>query len=332
MKPSRGVLLRWFAPLLMLAGLFWLSLFCYSAIPITPLDALRALLAPDSPSLPQALVLNIRLPRSLVALLLGASLALCGTLLQTLTHNPLASPSLLGINSGAALAMSLTSAFSPEPLAGYSLAFIAACGGGISWLLVMTAGGGWRHELDRNRLILAGIALSALCMALTRITLLLTEDHAYGILYWLAGGVSHVRWADFWQLFPFTLLIIPPICLFAHSLNLLNVSDTAAHSLGINLPRLRLLIHAAVLLLTGACVSVAGPVAFIGLLMPHLARLWVGHDHRLLLPMSVVLGAMFMLLADVIARALAWPGELPAGVVLALAGAPCFVWLVRRRG
>ena len=332
MKPSRGALLSWLTPLLMLTGLFWLSLFCYSAIPITPLDALRALLAPASPSLPQALVQNIRLPRSLVALLLGGSLALCGTLLQTLTHNPLASPSLLGINSGAALAISLTSALSPAPLAGYSLAFIAACGGAISWLLVMTAGGGWRHELDRNRLILAGIALSALCMALTRITLLLTEDQAYGILYWLAGGVSHVRWAEFWQLLPFALLIIPGICLFAHSLNLLNVSDTAAHSLGINLPRLRLLIHAAVLLLTGACVSIAGPVAFIGLLMPHLARLWIGHDHRVLLPMSVLLGAMFMLLADVIARALAWPGELPAGVVLALAGAPCFVWLVRRRG
>lgn len=332
MKPSQSVSLTWGLPLLTLTGLFWLSLFCYSAIPIAPLDALHALLAPDSPPLSQALVLNIRLPRSLVALLLGGSLALVGTLLQTLTHNPLASPSLLGINSGAALAMSLTSALSPAPLTGYSLALIAACGGGVSWLLVMSAGGGWRQERDRNRLILAGIALSALCMALTRVTLLLAEDHAFGILYWLAGGVSHVRWPEFWQLFPFVVLIVPGVFVCAHALNLLNVSDTAAHSLGINLPQLRLLIHVSVLLLTGACVSVAGPVAFIGLLTPHLARLWVGHDHRVLLPMSMLLGAILMLLADMLARALAWPGELPAGAVLALAGAPCFVWLVRRRG
>ncbi|HHG8772487.1 TPA: iron-dicitrate ABC transporter permease FecC [Raoultella planticola] len=332
MKPSHSTAWIWGLPLLTLAGLFWWSLFCYSAIAISPLDALQALFAPETPSLAQALVLNLRLPRSLVALLLGASLAFSGTLLQTLTHNPLASPSLLGINSGAALAMALTSALSPAPLAGYSLALIAACGGGISWLLVMTAGGGWRHELDRNRLILAGIALSALCMALTRLTLLLAEDQAFGILFWLTGGVSHVRWPEFWQLFPFALLIIPAVLAFAHALNLLNVSDAAAHSLGVNLPRLRLLIHVAVLLLTGACVSVAGPVAFIGLLMPHLARLWVGHDHRRLLPMSALLGAAGMQLADILARALAWPGELPAGAVLALVGAPCFVWLVRRRG
>ena len=276
MKPFRRAFFIWGWPLLALSGLFWLSLFCYSPIPISPLNALHALLAPESPSLAEALVLNLRLPRSLVAVMLGASLAMSGALLQTLTHNPLASPSLLGINSGAALAMALTSAFSPAPLAGFSLALIAACGGGISWLLVMSAGGGWRQQQDRQRLILAGIALSALCMALTRMTLLLAEDRAWGILTWL--------------------------------------------------------INAAVLLLTGASVSVAGPIAFVGLLVPHLARFWAGHDHRTFLPVSALLGALFMLLADMLARALAWPGELPAGAVLALAGGPCFVWLVRRRG
>lgn len=325
-------LLRWGLPLLALTGVFWLSLFCYSAIPIAPLSALHALLPQSAPPLPEALVQNLRLPRSLVAILLGSSLALAGALLQTLTHNPLASPSLLGINSGAALAMALTSALSPAPLAGYSVAFIAACGGGVSWLLVMMAGGAWRQTWDRHRLVLAGIALSALCMALTRITLLLAEDHALGIFSWLAGGVSHVRWIEFWQLFPFVAVLAPGMLLLANQLNLLNVSDNAAHTLGVNLTRLRILVNLAVLLLVGACVSVAGPVAFIGLLMPHLARLLVGHDQRRVLPMSMLLGATLMLLADVLARALAWPGELPAGAVLALIGAPCFVWLVRRRG
>ena len=285
-----------------------------------------------TPTLPEALVQNLRLPRSLVAVLIGASLALAGTLLQTLTHNPMASPSLLGINSGAALAMALTSALSPTPVAGYSLSFIAACGGGVSWLLVMTAGGGFRHTQDRNKLILAGIALSAFCMALTRITLLLAEDHAYGIFYWLAGGVSHAHWQDVWQLLPVVVTAVPVVLLLANQLNLLNVSDSTAHTLGVNLPRLRLIINMLVLLLVGACVSVAGPVAFIGLLVPHLARFWAGFDQRNVLPVSMLLGATLMLMADVLARALAFPGDLPAGAVLALIGSPCFVWLVRRRG
>ncbi|SJG68963.1 iron-dicitrate transporter permease subunit [Shigella sonnei] len=306
MTAIKHPMLLWGLPVAALIIIFWLSLFCYSAIPVSGADATRALLPGHTPTLPEALVQNLRLPRSLVAVLIGASLALAGTLLQTLTHNPMASPSLLGINSGAALAMALTSALSPTPIAGYSLSFIAACGGGVSWLLVMTAGGGFRHTHDRNKLILAGIALSAFCMGLTRITLLLAEDHAYGIFYWLA--------------------------LLANQLNLLNLSDSTAHTLGVNLTRLRLVINMLVLLLVGACVSVAGPVAFIGLLVPHLARFWAGFDQRNVLPVSMLLGATLMLLADVLARALAFPGDLPAGAVLALIGSPCFVWLVRRRG
>ncbi|KDU49439.1 fecCD transport family protein [Escherichia coli 3-373-03_S4_C1] len=196
----------------------------------------------------------------------------------------------------------------------------------------MTAGGGFRHTHDRNKLILAGIALSAFCMGLTRITLLLAEDHAYGIFYWLAGGGSHARWQDVWQLLPVVVTAVPVVLLLANQLNLLNLSDSTAHTLGVNLTRLRLVINMLVLLLVGACVSVAGPVAFIGLLVPHLARFWAGFDQRNVLPVSMLLGATLMLLADVLARALAFPGDLPAGAVLALIGSPCFVWLVRRRG
>lgn len=291
MTAIKHPVLLWGLPVAALIIIFWLSLFCYSAIPVSGADATRALLPGHTPTLPEALVQNLRLPRSLVAVLIGASLALAGTLLQTLTHNPMASPSLLGINSGAALAMALTSALSPTPIAGYSLSFIAACGGGVSWLLVMTAGGGFRHTHDRNKLILAGIALSAFCMGLTRITLLLAEDHAYGIFYWLAGGVSHARWQDVWQLLPVVVTAVPVVLLLANQLNLLNLSDSTAHTLGVNLTRLRLVINMLVLLLVGACVSVAGPVAFIGLLVPHLARFWAGFDQRNVLPVSMLLGA-----------------------------------------
>lgn len=322
---------RWTLPLLILGVSFWLTLFCRSAVPISPLESLRALLPGPPASLAQALVLNLRLPRSLVAMLLGASLALAGSVLQTLTRNPLASPSLFGINAGASLAMVVASAFSPPWLSGFSIALVAALGGGVSWGAVMLMGGGWQQAGDRSRLILAGVAVSALCVALAKATLILSEDHAYGILNWLAGGVAHARWPEFWHLFPFTVIIAPWVLLLASRLNLLQVSDESARTLGVNLPRLRLTLNLMVLLLVGACVSVAGPLAFIGLLVPHISRYWMGYDLRRMLPLSMIFGATLMLLADLLARFLAWPGELPAGVVLALIGAPFFIWLVRTR-
>ncbi|WP_019212244.1 iron-dicitrate ABC transporter permease FecC [Yersinia massiliensis] len=323
---------RWALPLLLLALVFWLTLFCWSAIPISATQALRALLPGEPPSLPQTLVRSIRLPRSLVALLLGASLALSGSLLQSLTRNPLASPSLLGINAGASLGMVILTALSPAWMSGVSLSLAAAIGGGMSWGIVMLLGAGWSQSGDRSRLILAGVAVSALCAALTKATLILSEDNAYGILHWLAGGVANVRWPEFWRLFPLLLIAAPLAQLLASRINLLQVGDQSAHSLGVNLWRLKLYINLLVLLLVGTCVSVAGPLAFIGLLVPHMARYWVGYDLRKSLPMSMLLGAILMLLADLLARALGWPRELPAGAMLALIGAPFFVWLVRTRG
>lgn len=322
---------RWTLPLLVLGVSFWLTLFCRSAVPIGALESLRALLPGPPVSLAQALVLNLRLPRSLVAMLLGASLALAGSLLQILTRNPLASPSLFGINAGASLAMVVVSALSPQLFSGFSIALVAALGGGVSWGAVMLMGGGWQQAGDRSRMILAGVAVSALCAALAKATLILSEDHAYGILSWQAGGVAHARWPEFWHLFPFTAIIVPWVLLLASRLNLLQVSDDSAQTLGVNLPRLRLTLNLMVLLLVGACVSVAGPLAFIGLLVPHISRYWIGYDLRRMLPLCMIFGATLMLLADLLARFLAWPGELPAGVVLALIGAPFFVWLVRTR-
>nr|WP_310617936.1 iron-dicitrate ABC transporter permease FecC [Pantoea cypripedii] len=318
---------RWILTVALLLCAFWFSLTSFSAVPIAPQAALHALWPGQPASIGEALVFNLRLPRALVAVLLGAALALAGGLLQALTHNPLASPSVLGINSGAALAIALVSAFAPVQLEGYPLALIAAGGGGLSWVCVTLAA----RSHDRQRLILAGIALSAFCMAMTRIVLLLAEDHAYGILTWLAGGIAQVRWQEVWQLLPVMVVIIPLVLTQTRALNLLTMGDSAAHSLGVNIVVLRIGLSIALLLLVGACVSVAGPLGFIGLLVPHLARAWIGHDLRIMLPMAMLLGATLLLFADIAARGLGWPGELPAGVVLALVGAPCFVWLARRQ-
>jgi len=311
---------RWGLPLIILAFLLWGSLFLYY-----PIEILQAFL-PDGDEIAKITVTDLRLPRALVGMILGANLAVAGALLQTITRNPLASPTLLSVNSGASLSMVTASAFSPLILSGYSIALVASIGGGLSWFVVMLISNGWKDNSgDRSRVILAGIAVSLLCAALTKLVLIIAEDHAFGIMSWLAGGIAHARWNELLTLFPFFILT----ALFC--LNLLNLSDESARSLGINLFRLRWYANIMALLIVGSSVSVAGPVAFIGLLVPHLARYWIGYDLRKSLPMAMLLGAILMLAADTIARAVNFPSEVPAGAVLALIGAPVFVLFARGR-
>ena len=324
-----GKAFRWGVPLLGLAFLLWGSLFLYYPIEISPLDALNAFF-PNGDELAKITVVDLRFPRALVAIALGANLAVAGALLQTITRNPLASPTLLSVNSGASFAMVTASAISPALLSGYSIALVASIGGGISWLVVMLISNAWKDSSgDRSRVILAGIAVSLLCTALTKLVLIMSEDHAFGVMSWLAGGVSHARWNEWHTIWPF-LLSSALFCLFfASRLNLLNLSDESAQSLGINLFRLRWYANIMALLIVGSAVSVAGPVAFIGLLIPHLARYWIGYDLRKSLPMSMLLGAILMLGADTVARAVDFPSEVPAGAILALIGAPIFVLFAR---
>ena len=309
-----GIAFRWGFPLLGLAFLLWGSLFLYYPIEISPLDALNAFFS-NGDELAKITVVDLRFPRAL---------------LQTITRNPLASPTLLSVNSGASLAMVTASAISPALLSGYSIALVASIGGGISWLVVMLISNAWKDSSgDRSRVILAGIAVSLLCTALTKLVLIMSEDHAFGVMSWLAGGISHARWNEWHAIWPF-LLSSALFCLFfASRLNLLNLSDESAQSLGINLFRLRWYANIMALLIVGSAVSVAGPVAFIGLLIPHLARYWIGYDLRKSLPMSMLLGAILMLGADTVARAVDFPSEVPAGAILALIGAPIFVLFAR---
>lgn len=204
---------RWGLPLIILAFLLWGSLFLYYPIEIRPLAALQAFL-PDGDEIAKITVTDLRLPRALVGMILGANLAVAGALLQTITRNPLASPTLLSVNSGASLAMVTASAFSPLILSGYSIALVASIGGGLSWFVVMLISNGWKDNSgDRSRVILAGIAVSLLCAALTKLVLIIAEDHAFGIMSWLAGGIAHARWNELLTLFPFFILTAL-FCLF----------------------------------------------------------------------------------------------------------------------
>ena len=379
--------LKWLLPLIALAALSlyaaWLFLPQGSGIG----KVLAVLSHPSQPglSLDQRVVLEVRLPRLITAILVGAVLAVSGLLLQTMTRNPLASPSLLSINAGAGLGIILTGVFltssaagdfslSVTPagvnatalalaiaalctlaglaavlvfmqrpasdwvsaqavqhfLRGTSLSAAAAIGGALSWSLVMyiSYSGG---RLQQNRLILAGIAVSAFCVALGRASLLLDEAQAGSVMRWLAGSLSNLTWSQLHQFWPWVLLPILPLIWLMPKLNLLRLSDDAAQSLGLSVRQLRGMVNVIVLLWVGASVAITGPIAFIGLLVPHLAKFWIGYDLRLAVPMSALLGALLLVAADVLAIHLAHPAQLPAGAVLAIIGAPCFVLLAKRR-
>ena len=288
--------LRWVLPLIALAVLGFLSAYLYSpgALAITPSDVLAALKAPNSTdlSIPQMLVVETRLPRIVVALLCGAVLAVSGLLLQTMTRNPLASPSLLSINAGAGLGVILAGVFMTGAGA-LTQSTAAAIGGALSWTLVMWIS--YRDgRLQKSRLILAGIAVSAFCAALGKASLILDENQASAVIS-------------------------------------LSLSDEAAQSLGVSVRQLRFWLTTVVLIWVGASVATTGPIAFIGLLVPHLARYWIGYDLRRTVPMCALLGGLLFVAADLLARALAHPADLPAGAVLALIGAPCFVLLAKSR-
>ncbi|MBY8055246.1 iron chelate uptake ABC transporter family permease subunit [Vibrio fluvialis] len=308
----------------------WCALFAYSAVPVSAVDALTALWAPNEQVIAHVIVRDIRLPRVLDAALVGASLAAAGTLMQGLTRNPLASPSLFGVNAGAALGMALvTTVFAASSPLSSPLA--AMIGGLSAWCLVMILGGAWKMGSERGQLVLAGIAISALCSALTKASVILVEDQAASVMAWLAGSFAHVEWRTWHMSWPPLSLALVLSMLLAPKVNVLAMGDERVKSLGVNLTLLRVLVGLTVLVLVGISVSTVGAIAFVGLIVPHMARLLVGYDHRILLPVVMLLGAMLTLGADIISRAVVFPTETPAGAVLALIGAPCFLYLVRKK-
>lgn len=281
-------------------------------------------------SIDRLVVTELRLPRLLAALLVGAALGCSGCLLQRLTGNPLASPGLLGLNQGAALGMVflLVSSWSFTPLNSLIAALVGAA---VAMVLVFgvvrLATGG----LAAESLLLFGALLSTLFGALTTIALILDQHALDAIRFWLAGSLSLVEPT---QLTPLAALVLTGLALaglLCRPLQLLETGSDTARGLGAN-PRLILLaVSAVVLLLTAVSVAVSGPILFVGLVVPHLARLWIGEQlHRQLMG-SALLGALMLALADLAVYQIDNDDRLPPGVALALIGVPWFIWLIRRR-
>lgn len=286
-------------------------------------------LVADNPvtRLRDAIIWELRVPRVLVAAGVGAGLALCGAVMQALTRNPLADPYLLGLSAGASLgavAFLLAGAALLMPVG----AFIGA-GAAMGFTLLVTQILGGATPV---RAILAGISISALAAAATSFLIFwsATGDSYREILSWLMGSLSGVLWVDALIVLLAVGVIALPLLLAGRSLDAFAFGDTAAASLGVDVARLRWLLLGATALLTGVLVSIGGAIGFVGLIVPHVVRLATGSGHRVLLPVSMLLGAIFMIWSDTAARSLFAPREMPVGIITALIGAPIFVLVLVR--
>ena len=282
-------------------------------------------------------LLEIRLPRLLIGAFVGSALALSGAMMQGMFRNPLADPGLVGVSSGAALAAVATIAASNGlalPLVralGPYLLPIAAFGGGILATAALVAVAAHRGELAVGTLLLAGIALAALASSLTGLIAYASDDRELrDLTLWMLGSLSGASWPKALAVAPFALGLALAAPRLVRGLNGLVLGEAEAFHMGIDVDRMKRATIVATAAATGAAVAVSGIVGFVGIVVPHLVRLLAGPDHRVVLPGSALMGAALVLAADVLARMLVRPAELPLGVVTALVSAPLFLHLVRR--
>lgn len=292
-------------------------------------DQLPVLFGNDRTNIIYYTVWNVRVPRLLLAILLGSLLAIAGSLLQLLTHNPLSDPEIMGINQGAscfAVLAILLFGDANSSLIILAAAFVgAAMGGGLIYLIAF-----WTRT-DPSRLVLAGVAISAFMGALTTGIILLQETQLTEILYWMAGKLSGAGWIDI-KIVLFCALPAAVVSLFlSNTLNVFAQGEEIASGLGVNVIRIRRILIILVVLVVGSAVAVAGPIGFVGLIVPHMARRLVGLNHRVMLPMAALLGANLLVAADFTAQWISYPADIPVGIITAFLGVPFFLYLLRSK-
>lgn len=276
----------------------------------------------------QTIVLNIRLPRILLSLLVGGSLAVSGVVFQVLLRNPLAEPFILGVSSGASVGalVAIATGISAALLGGTTiLAFLGAA----AVIGVVYFFGSRRGVIESGSLLLSGVMTGAFLSAIILLLVALIGDRARNAIFWILGNLNAPIGAEFAIAAPILLLCLILIGSNARRYNLIALGEEVAGSLGVPLKRTRNISYLAASLITGIVVSFSGAIGFVGLIVPHASRLLFGPDHRMLLPSSFLLGALFLLAADTISRTLLYPAELPVGAVTALIGAPLFIILLK---
>ncbi|WP_413307414.1 iron ABC transporter permease [Bacillus sp. 1P10SD] len=275
------------------------------------------------------IIQTVRFPRALIASAVGASLAIAGVLMQTLTKNPLASPGIFGINAGAGFAVVVAiTLFSVTDLQAFNgLAFLGAAVAAVS---VYAIGSFGREGLTPMKLTLAGAAMSAMFSSFTQGLLVVDEAALEQVLFWLAGSVQGRKLETLFSVLPYIGVGWVGAVLISGKMNILSMGEDVAKGLGLNTGLVKLAIGVIVILLAGGSVAVAGPIGFVGIVVPHITRSLIGIDHRWVIPLSGILGAILLLAADIAARYILMPSEVPVGVMTAVIGTPFFIFIARR--
>ncbi|MFP4207407.1 MAG: FecCD family ABC transporter permease [Wenzhouxiangella sp.] len=296
-------------------------------VPISPGDILATLIGRDTGQA-GLVIWNIRLPRVLAAMLVGAALAAAGASYQIMFRNPLVSPDILGVSSGAALGAVCAIFLSLPILAIQGFAF---AGGLLAVALVSTIASAVRGVDTTLVLVLTGVVMGALAGAATSLLKVIADpyDQLPAITFWLLGSLARVTSGDLLPVLPAVFLGLVPLVLLRWRINVLSLGDEEARALGIDASRLRLIVIAAATLITASVVAIAGVVGWVGLVIPHIARMLVGPSFAVLLPMAAVIGAGYLLLVDTLSRTLG-AVEIPLGILTAVLGAPFFLWLLAR--
>jgi iron complex transport system permease protein len=301
-------------------------------IRLSPSDLLMTLIGSGTDK--QSLILfEFRLPRIVISLLIGAGLAVSGCIIQGISRNALAEPGILGINAGAGLMVMLFISFYPSTSAApvFLLPVLALLGASVTAALIFVLSYKRHKGLSPTRIVLTGIAVAAgMSAAMIVLTLKLSPDKYQFVATWLAGSIWGTNWKFVLSLLPWIAILIPYVFYKARVMNVLNLGEELAKGLGAPVAKEQLKLLAAAVGLAASCVAVSGGIGFVGLIGPHLARRLVGPKHEMLLPTSALAGALLVIVADTIGRWIMQPSEIPTGIVVAVIGAPYFLYLLAR--
>lgn len=316
--------------LLIAAAVIWSMNTGY--VRLSPPDLLRTLLGGGTDK-ERLILFDFRLPRIAISVLIGAGLAVSGCILQAIFRNALADPGILGINAGAGLVVLMFIAFFPSTSAApvFLLPVLAWIGAGMTAAIIFTLSYKRHQGLSPTRLLLTGVAVAAGISAATIVlTLRLRPEQYQFVATWMAGSIWGTTWKFVLALLPFIVILLPFVRYKARMMNVLNLGEHTAIGLGARVSREQALLLAAAVGLAGSCVAVSGGIGFVGLIGPHLARRLVGPRHEALLPASALTGSLLVVVADMIGRSILQPTEVPAGIVVAVIGAPYFLYLLAR--
>ena len=296
---------------------------------ITPYLGLSEHLAPG---VERQIFWDIRLPRLLLAFIVGAGLSICGLVFQAMFHNPLATPFTLGVASGASLGAALSVFFGVSfSVFGFSSTSLFAFLGALITIRFVSSISTLNKGLSLHTLLLTGVAISFFFSSLILLIQYLNDmPDAYRLIRWLMGNLAIVGYDTIWPLLPFVLLTVAVVFYLSNELNLLTTGDEMALSRGVNVTQIRSILFFVTSLCIGAIVASCGPIGFVGMMVPHICRLLIGQNHRWLVPASCLFGGSFLIVCDTIARLIIAPAEIPVGVITTLLGGPFFLWLLIR--